>query len=142
MRSLSLVVALTLLAGGIVLFSGGIGPMLMIARISDARGAPAWAQWAATVAFLATWWGGIGICIVCFRDLLRAIRANGRLPWRLGDGVVLAGHAALLAAGIGMVLGILNVRRDFPVYALLTAAALCYSLGLAALALAARSARR
>jgi hypothetical protein len=138
MRVIAHLAALLLIGGSVLLFFGGLGPVMMIAAIFDQSAVPVLAQWAIAATFLGVWWGGIGCCVFSFRGLIHSIESSDARPWRVGDWLVLFGHIVALAALVGVVLGFLNLCLDAPVYLLLMVAACFYALGLGALALTGR----
>lgn len=92
---------------------------------------------AVAIAYVGTWWGGIGCAIFNFRGLYRACETSTERPWHWADYVVNAGHLALALAFIHWVFG--RVAGADLVYGALMLAALGYSVGLGALALTFRS---
>ena len=132
---LSLIVALLLLAASIALFTGGLGPILMASRMAARAPDAALLHWAGTAVFLAAWWAGIGSCIVRARSLLRSIGSAPRRGWQAGDVLVVLGHLVFLVAVASLLLGVLTMRHELPVYPMLMAGAACYAVGLGALAL-------
>ena len=142
MRIIAHLAALLLVGGSVLLFFGGLGPVMMVAAIFDQSTVPVLVQWAIAAAFLAVWWGGIGCCLFAFRGLIRSIESSDARPWSVADWLVLSGHIVALAALVGVALGSLNLYRDAPVYLVLMVAACFYALGLGALALTGRSTGR
>jgi hypothetical protein len=110
MRIIAHLAALLLIGGSVLLFFGGLGPVMMVVAIFDQSAVPVLVQWAIAAAFLAVWWGGIGCCLFSFRGLIRSIESSDARPWSVADWLVLSGHIVALAALVGVALGSLAVR--------------------------------
>jgi hypothetical protein len=134
MRLLSLVTALTLLIGSLWFFLGGAGPLMRRELVFGQLASSVAIQWALLCMFLAVWWGGALFCTFRARALFGALRATSSVPWRLGEGLVLAGHAALLAVGFALALGMFGRSLSFPPYGLLMIAGALYAAGLGSIA--------
>ena len=134
MNPLSLVLATLLVFLSLVLFAGGLGPLMMIGVVYDQFHAPRMAFYATAVAYLGLWLGGIILCIVRFRALWRMVATSMDRPNRAGDYFVVSGHLTVVVAAadwLGFRTGIL---WDF-VYLWLMLAAVLYSIALAHLAM-------
>ena len=88
-------------------------------------------------AYVPAWLGGIACAVFCWRSLVYAYSTTTERPWHLGEVAIILGHIVLVVACLQL-LGIRIAGRDL-FYGLVMLAALAYSLGLAALALASRS---
>jgi hypothetical protein len=81
-------------------------------------------------------WLGLGVSVARWGGLARAYRTSVERAWHWADYVLLFGHLMLTLSGVHWLLG--RVAGFDLMYALLMLAALAYSVGLGALAIAFR----
>jgi hypothetical protein len=129
--------AVPLAFGSLILFFGGIGPLMWFGHFADHSGhgtsSPSVAIAVIAYGYVLVLWLGLGISVVRWSGLARAYRTSVERAWHWADYVLLFGHIALILSGVHWVIGRIAGYDLF--YALLMVAALAYSVGLGALAL-------
>jgi hypothetical protein len=129
--------AVPLAFGSLILFLGGIGPLMWFGHFADhsTHGSSAASVAIAVIAYgyVLVLWLGLGVSIARWGGLARAYRTSVERVWHWADYVLLFGHLALILSGVHWPIGRIAGYDLF--YALLMLAALAYSVGLGALAL-------
>ena len=143
MRVLSMMAAAPLLIGSLILFFGGIGPLMWFGHFGEGfipNGHWASFLWGVLAfSYVGAWLGGVGCCLFQWRGLLRAYETSTERPWHWADWILIGGHVGLVLASIHWFIGPIGGLDLF--YAMLMIAALGYAVGMGALALTHRSTR-
>ena len=143
MRVLSIMAAVPLAFGSLILFFGGIGPLMWFGHFADhsAHGdtSPSIAIAVIAYGYVLILWLGLAVAIARWGGLARAYRTSIERSWHWADFLLLFGHFALLLSGVHWLMGRIAGFDLF--YALLMLAALAYSVSLGTLALAFRHAQ-
>ena len=137
MRALSTPLAGALVLGSLLLFIGGLGPLMWFGAFGESYFpvghwfSPLWTLLA--YAYVPVWLGSIVCAALCWRGLGYAISRSLERPWHWADVTVIGGHLMLVLALVHLA-GVRLWGADL-FYGLTMLSALAYAIGLAALAL-------
>ena len=138
MRVLSIMAAVPLAFGSLLLFFGGVGPLMWFGHFADhSSSSPSVLIAVVAYGYVLLLWLGLGVSIARWGGLARAFRTSVERAWHWADYVLLFGHFVLLLSGLHWAIG--RVAGFDLFYALLMLAALAYSIGLGALSITFRS---
>jgi len=137
-RAVSILLSALHVLGSLFALFGGIGALMWFSHFHFPVGHWMSFPWAVLAyAYVPAWIGGIACAFFCWRGLVYAYSTTTKRPWHWGEVVIILGHMVLVLAGVHLS-GFRIAGLDL-FYGLVMLAAILYSLGLAALALAFRS---
>ncbi len=137
-RAVSILLSALLVLGSLFVLVGGVGPLMWFSHFRFPVGQGMSFPWAVLeYAYVPAWIGSIACAFFCWRGLVYAYSTTTKRPWHWGEVAIILGHMVLVLALLHLS-GFRIAGLDL-FYGLVMLAALAYSLGLAALALAFRS---